>query len=123
MNDVGRRLGSKLNNPRVSGELSNAAIKMSEGEMMEIKLSKDAGIREDDYIKVLEYKGRSESFDQHIKSTLLFGSPFPRLILLRQVCKGFGDSGEISNKTLVKIGEINKTSDCSKVFGSSPFSY
>ena len=52
-------IGSKLNNPRVSSELSNAAIKMSEGEMMEIKLSKDSGIREDDYIKVLEYKTAS----------------------------------------------------------------
>ena len=33
-------IGSKMNNPRVSGELSNAAFKMSEGEMMEIKLKR-----------------------------------------------------------------------------------
>ncbi|MGC2428357.1 MAG: polyprenyl synthetase family protein [Nitrososphaeraceae archaeon] len=52
-------IGSKLNNPRVSSELSNAAIKMSEGEMMEIKLAKDPKIREDDYIKVLEHKTAS----------------------------------------------------------------
>jgi octaprenyl-diphosphate synthase len=52
-------IGSKLNNPRVSNELSNAAIKMSEGEMMEIKLAKDPKIREDDYIKVLEHKTAS----------------------------------------------------------------
>lgn len=52
-------IGSKLNNPRVSSELSNAAIKMSEGEMMEIKLAKDPEIREDDYIKVLEHKTAS----------------------------------------------------------------
>ena len=32
---------------------------MSEGEMMEIKLSKDPKIREDDYIKVLEHKTAS----------------------------------------------------------------
>jgi octaprenyl-diphosphate synthase len=52
-------IGSKLNNPRVSSELSNAAIKMSEGEMMEIKLAKDPKIKEDDYIKVLEHKTAS----------------------------------------------------------------
>jgi octaprenyl-diphosphate synthase len=52
-------IGSKLNNPRVSSELSNAAIKMSEGEMMEIKLYKDPKVSEDDYIKVVEHKTAS----------------------------------------------------------------
>lgn len=52
-------LGSKINNSRVSSELSNAAIKMSEGEMIEIKLSKQSEIDVDDYIKVLEYKTAS----------------------------------------------------------------
>jgi octaprenyl-diphosphate synthase len=52
-------IGSKLNNQRVSGEISNAAIKMSEGEMMEIKLAKDFKVTEDDYIKVLEHKTAS----------------------------------------------------------------
>lgn len=52
-------LGSKINNPRVSVELSNAALKMSEGEMIEIKLSKQTEIDVDDYIKVLEYKTAS----------------------------------------------------------------
>ena len=52
-------IGSKMNSPRVSSELSNAAIKMSEGEMMEIKLEKDPEITEDDYIKVIEHKTAS----------------------------------------------------------------
>jgi octaprenyl-diphosphate synthase len=52
-------LSSKLNNPRVSGELSNAAIKMSEGEIMEIKLAKECNIDEYDYIKVIEHKTAS----------------------------------------------------------------
>ena len=52
-------IGSKMNNPKVSNELSNAAIKMSEGEMMEIKLAKDPKIKEDDYIKVIEHKTAS----------------------------------------------------------------
>ena len=52
-------LGSKINNSRVSGELSNVALKMSEGEMIEIKLSKQSEIDVDDYIKVLEYKTAS----------------------------------------------------------------
>lgn len=52
-------IGSKINNPTVSGELSKAAIKMSEGEMMEIQMGKnpDIGIR--DYIQVLENKTAS----------------------------------------------------------------
>ena len=52
-------IGSKMNNPRVSSELSSAAIKMSEGEMMEIRLEKDPEITEDDYIKVIEHKTAS----------------------------------------------------------------
>ena len=52
-------IGSKLNNSRVSSELSNAAIKMSEGEIMEIKLAEALKIGEDDYIKVLEQKTAS----------------------------------------------------------------
>jgi octaprenyl-diphosphate synthase len=52
-------LSGKLNNARVSSELSNAAIKMSEGEIMEIKLAKDCNISEYDYIKVIEHKTAS----------------------------------------------------------------
>lgn len=50
---------SKLNNPRISSEIANAAIRMSEGEIMEIRLNKDHEITEDDYIKVLENKTAS----------------------------------------------------------------
>lgn len=49
-------IGSKMHDSRVSRELSKAAIKMTEGEIMEIKLGKDSKIKEDDYIKVLEHK-------------------------------------------------------------------
>jgi octaprenyl-diphosphate synthase len=50
---------TKLNNSRVSAELSMAATKMSEGEMMEIKLTKDPSLKDDDYIKVIEHKTAS----------------------------------------------------------------
>ncbi|MFY9798193.1 MAG: polyprenyl synthetase family protein [Candidatus Nitrosopolaris sp.] len=49
-------IGSKMHDSRVSRELSKAAIKMTEGEIMEIKLGKNSKIEEDDYIKVLEHK-------------------------------------------------------------------
>jgi octaprenyl-diphosphate synthase len=52
-------IGSKLKNPQVINELSNAATRMSEGEMMEIRLNKAPQITEDDYIKVLEHKTAS----------------------------------------------------------------
>jgi len=50
---------TKINNPRVSAELSRAATSMSEGEMMEIKLTKDPSLKDDDYIKVIEHKTAS----------------------------------------------------------------
>lgn len=50
---------TKLNNAKVSAELSKAATKMSEGEMMEIKLTKDLVLKDDDYIKVVENKTAS----------------------------------------------------------------
>jgi octaprenyl-diphosphate synthase len=52
-------ISSKLKDPRIINELSNAATKMTEGEMMEIKLGKEMNITEDDYIKVLEFKTAS----------------------------------------------------------------
>ena len=52
-------ISSKLKDPRIINELSDAATKMTEGEMMEIKLGKEMNITEDDYIKVLEYKTAS----------------------------------------------------------------
>ncbi|HEY9406115.1 MAG TPA: polyprenyl synthetase family protein [Nitrososphaera sp.] len=52
-------ISSKLKDPRIINELSDAATKMTEGEMMEIKLGKEIDIKEDDYIKVLEYKTAS----------------------------------------------------------------
>jgi len=50
---------TKINNAKISAELSKAAIKMSEGEMMEIKLTKDPYLKDDDYIKVVENKTAS----------------------------------------------------------------
>ena len=52
-------IGSKLKNPQVMNELSKAATRMSEGEMMEIRLNKAPAITEDDYIKVLDFKTAS----------------------------------------------------------------
>ncbi len=52
-------ISSKLRSPRIINELSNAATKMTEGEMMEIRLGKEIDITEDDYIKVLEFKTAS----------------------------------------------------------------
>ena len=50
---------TKLNNSKISAELSKAATKMSEGEMMEIKLTNDLILKDDDYIKVVENKTAS----------------------------------------------------------------
>ena len=49
-------IGSKLKDPRVSNELANAALKMSEGEMLEVRLDAEQRIQLDDYINVLTHK-------------------------------------------------------------------
>jgi octaprenyl-diphosphate synthase len=65
-------IGSKLQNPRLINELSHAATRMSEGEMMEIRLGKARNITEGDYIKVLEYKTAS-LFEASAKIGALIG--------------------------------------------------
>ncbi len=52
-------IGAKINNHQVTKELSNAAIKMSEGEMLEIRLVKNHNISQHDYIQVIENKTAS----------------------------------------------------------------
>lgn len=52
-------IGSKLKNTHVINELANAATRMSEGEMMEIRLNKAPEITEGDYIKVVDHKTAS----------------------------------------------------------------
>lgn len=52
-------LCSRINNPRVSRELSKAATSMSEGEMMEIKSGVELHIDIDQYIRVIENKTAS----------------------------------------------------------------
>ncbi len=66
-------IGSKIDNPEVSAELSKAATKMSEGEMMEIRLAKDPRLKEDDYIKVVEHKTAS-LFEASAKIGAILGS-------------------------------------------------
>ena len=79
-------IGSKLKSPRLINELANAATRMSEGEMMEIRLSKAPNVSEDDYIKVLEHKTASlfeasarigailgEGTDEQVRAMTSFG--------------------------------------------------
>lgn len=52
-------ISSKINNDKVTKELSRASIKMSEGEMLELRLVKKNTLSQDDYIKVVEHKTAS----------------------------------------------------------------
>ena len=52
-------IASKLKDPRVANELANAALKMSEGEMLEVRLGSERSVQLDDYINVLTYKTAS----------------------------------------------------------------
>jgi len=64
---------SKIDDAHVSAELSKAATKMSEGEIMEIRFAKDPQLKEDDYIKVVEYKTAS-LFEAAAKIGAILGS-------------------------------------------------
>jgi octaprenyl-diphosphate synthase len=65
-------IGSKLKDSKLINELSSAATRMSEGEMMEIRFGNEQNITEDDYIKVLEYKTAS-LFETSAKVGALIG--------------------------------------------------
>lgn len=52
-------ISAKTNNNRITQELSKASIKMSEGEMLELRLVKNHKISQEDYITVIENKTAS----------------------------------------------------------------
>ncbi len=66
-------IGAKISNNHVSKELSNAVLKMSEGEMMELRLVKNQHISQNDYIKVIENKTAS-LFEASAKIGAILGS-------------------------------------------------
>lgn len=52
-------ISAKINNKRITQELSNASIRMSEGEMLELRLVKNHKISQEQYINVIENKTAS----------------------------------------------------------------
>ena len=49
-------IASRINNPRVTKNLANTAMMMSEGEVIESRLETSEDVTFDDYLKVIEYK-------------------------------------------------------------------
>jgi octaprenyl-diphosphate synthase len=49
-------ISSRLNNPRITRDLANTAMLMSEGEVIETRLETSQDLTFDDYLKVIEYK-------------------------------------------------------------------
>ena len=49
-------ISSRLNNPRITKDLANTAMLMSEGEMIESRLETSEDVTFTDYLKVIEYK-------------------------------------------------------------------
>lgn len=49
-------ISSRLNSPRITRDLANTAMLMSEGEIIETRLETSQDITFDDYLKVIEYK-------------------------------------------------------------------
>ncbi len=49
-------ISSRLNSPRITKDLANTAMLMSEGEVLETRLETSQDLTFDDYLKVIEYK-------------------------------------------------------------------
>ena len=49
-------ISSRINNPRITKDLSTTAMLMSEGEVIEGRLEESEDVTFDDYLKVIEYK-------------------------------------------------------------------
>ncbi len=49
-------ISSRINNPRITKDLSTTAMLMSKGEILEGKLEESEDVTFDDYLKVIEYK-------------------------------------------------------------------
>ncbi|MEM3144183.1 MAG: polyprenyl synthetase family protein [Candidatus Nitrosotenuis sp.] len=49
-------ISSRLDNPRITRDLANTAMLMSEGEVIETRLETSQDLTFDDYLKVIEYK-------------------------------------------------------------------
>ena len=116
-------ISSRLDNPRISRELANTAMMMSDGEMIETRLETSEDITFDDYLKVIEYK-TATAFEAASKiGAILGGGNEEQIMALAEYGKNMGIAYQIrddlqdwNNEDKLFNILIKKSSDPRNVF-------
>jgi len=116
-------LASRINNPRIAGELATTAMMMSDGEMIEARLESSEDVTFDDYLKVMEYK-TATAFEAASKiGAILGGGTEDQILALAEYGKNVGIAYQIhddlqdwNNEDKLFNVLIKKSSDPRDVF-------
>lgn len=116
-------ISSRLDNARISRELANTAMMMSDGEMIETRLETSEDITFDDYLKVMEYK-TATAFEAASKiGAILGGGNEEQVMALAEYGKNMGIAYQIrddlqdwNNEDKLFNILIKKSSDPRNVF-------
>ncbi|HXV38521.1 MAG TPA: polyprenyl synthetase family protein [Nitrosopumilaceae archaeon] len=114
---------SRINNPRIAGELATTAMMMSDGEMIETRLESIEDVTFDDYLKVMEYK-TATAFEAASKiGAILGGGTEDQILALAEYGKNVGIAYQIhddlqdwNNEDKLFNVLIKKSSDPRDVF-------
>ncbi len=116
-------IASRINNPRIAGELATTAMMMSDGEMIETRLESSEDVTFDDYLKVMEYK-TATAFEAASKiGAILGGGTEDQILALAEYGKNVGIAYQIhddlqdwNNEEKLFNVLIKKSSDPRDVF-------
>ncbi len=93
-------ISSRLDNPRITKDLSTTAMLMSEGEMIEGMLESSEDVTFDDYLKVIEYK-TSTAFEVAARlGAILGGGTEEQIEALTEYGKNIGIAYQIKDDLL-----------------------
>jgi octaprenyl-diphosphate synthase len=88
-------ISSRLNNPRITRDLANTAMLMSEGEIIEGRLETSQDLTFDDYLKVIEYKTATAFETAARLGAILGGGTEDQIIALSEYGRNIGIAYQI----------------------------
>jgi octaprenyl-diphosphate synthase len=88
-------ISSRLNNPRITRDLANTAMLMSEGEVIEGRLESSQDLTFDDYLKVIEYKTATAFETAARLGSILGGGNEDQIISLSEYGRNIGIAYQI----------------------------
>ena len=90
-------ISSRLNNPRITKDLSTTAMLMSEGEIIEAKLEESEDVTFADYLKVIEYKTATAFETSARLGAILGGGSEEQIEALSEYGKNIGIAYQIQD--------------------------